>query len=116
MTSFHDADGRVFSIMRHVRSGVEKSMNSMSAITLHDRISELLNVLLDDVADFSIALAGLHNVDCLHESVVGHLNEFLVLFLDISDEKCLIEVSMKAAMKDGHVEIANVAIDELTSV
>lgn len=76
--------------MRHIWCSVKQSVDAMAAVALHNAVPVCLNVLLDNIANFTVPFAGLHNGNCLLQCLVRHLNQILVLFRHISNEKCLI--------------------------
>jgi hypothetical protein len=81
--------------MRNIGSCVKQPMNAMAAVALDHGEPKLLHMLLDDVANLAVALARLHNLDGLRESLVGDLHQLLVLLADISHEESLVEITWR---------------------
>lgn len=96
--------------MRHIRCCVKQSMDAVTTVALHHAVPMSLNMLLDNIANFTIPFAGLHNGNSLLQRLVRHLNQILMLFRHIPNEECLIQVAMKVAMINGHVNVAQFTI------
>lgn len=116
LSGLHDADGGVFGVVWNVGRRVEERVDAVSAVALHDAVPVLLHMLLDHVADLAVTLAGLDDVDGLAERLVRHLHQLLVLVLYVADEERLVEIAVKAAVVNGHVQVANVAVLQRTGV
>lgn len=102
--------------MRHIRSSVEESMNSMSAIALHHTETMTLDVSLDDISDIPKSLTRPHHFNCFAETLVGNRDQLLVLLRDITHEESFIQIAMEAPVVDSHVHIAQVTILQGTHV
>lgn len=96
--------------MRHIWCGVEQSMDAVTAVALHDAVTMSLNVLLNDVADFAIPFAWLHNGNGLLQCLVRNFHQILVFLRHISHEERLIQIAMKATMIDGDINVAQISI------
>lgn len=96
--------------MRHIRCCVEQSMDAVAAVALHNAVAMCLNMLLNDVADFAVPFARLHDGNGLLQSLVRHFNQVLVFLGHIPNEKCLIQIAMEAAMINGHIHVAQISI------
>ena len=101
---------RLTGIMGHVRSSVEQSMNSVAAVALDHAVPMGLYMFLDDISDFAIALSWLDNSDGLLKGLIRNFYQVLVLFRNISHEKCLIQITMKSLEVNGHIDIAKIAV------
>lgn len=59
MANLHDTDGLVAGIVRNVGSAVEQAVDAVAAVSLHNRESFTLGVLLNDVSKISVQRTGL---------------------------------------------------------
>lgn len=91
---------------------MEKLMYTMSAIRLHNAKAMLLNMLLDNVADFAIPFARFNDVNRFAQCLVCDLNELLVLIRDVTYKESLVQIAVEASVKDSHVQVANVSVLE----
>jgi len=102
--------------MRYVRRSVEETVNAVSAIAANYAKSVSLSVLLNDIADFLVLLARSHDLDGTRQTLVRDIDELFNLGLDITDEKCLVKIAVKAVMIDRHVDITNITVLERSRV
>lgn len=96
--------------MRYIRCCVEETMNSMTAITFDHAKAMALDVLLNDIANLTVTFTGFHNFNCFLQRFVCDLNQILVFLRHISDEECLIQITMESTMVNCHINIAQVTV------
>lgn len=61
-------------IMRHIRSGVEQSMDAMAAVASYHTVTMRLNVFLDDITNLTEAFAWFNDLNGLRQCFVCDLH------------------------------------------
>lgn len=103
-------------VVRNVRCGMEETMNTVSAIAANDAKSISLRILLNNIADFLILFARSYDLNSARQTLVRNIDKFLNLGLDITNEKSLVQITVKTVMIDSHVDVANVTVFERSRV
>lgn len=81
----HDAHGLVLSIVRHLWGSVKQSVDAVATIAAHHREAVLVDMLLNDIAQLAITLAGHDQLLRLLQRIVGGLHQLQVLWLDLAN-------------------------------
>lgn len=96
--------------MWHIGRRVEDAMDSMATVAAHHTESVGRHILLNDIANLPITHTWTHNLDGFGQGFIRDAHQFLVLLGDLANKERLVEVTMIAAMIDGHIYVAKVAI------
>lgn len=96
--------------MRHIGRRVKDAMDSMATVAAHHTKAVRRHILLNDIANLPITHTWSHNLDGFGQGFIRDAHQFLVLLGDLANEECLVEVTMVAAMIDGHIYVTNIAI------
>ena len=102
--------------MWHVWSSMKETMNTVTAIATNHAESIGLSVFLNNITNFFILFARFNNLDSTGQTLVRNFDEFLNLGLDITDEKCLVQITVKSAMIHGHVYVAKITVFERSRI
>ena len=75
MARLHESNSFVLPVMRHLRILVEMGTDAMTDVSSHDRKTEGLYMIRNDISQISVHSTWLARFDCLHQCIVRTLNK-----------------------------------------
>lgn len=109
----------VILIMRNIWRAVEKLIDTVSDIRLHNIALLALRMLVNCVTEVPKRHTRLHHSDSLVETLsrgLDHAHGIRVVSSFLADVISFVEVSVKAFVVERYVDVKNVAVDELALV